>query len=114
MLNERFTELERRPDAKFLSAGAGGESLSRSVETFAVNARVPDGGLAEGLSALVIEAKRAREYGFSAAELDRAKRWIIASYERAFNERGKEESGSFAQEYVRLLPVGGTRTRHRV
>jgi zinc protease len=118
MLNERFTELERRPDAKFLSAGAGGESLSRSVETFAVNARVPDGGLAEGLGALVIEAKRAREYGFSPAELDRAKRWIIASYERAFNERGKEESGSFAQEYVRYFlseePAPGIEYEHRL
>ena len=41
-----------------------------------------------------------REYGFTAAELDRAKRWLIAFYERAYNERDKTESSSFAQEYL--------------
>jgi len=103
MLNERFTELERRPDAKFLSAGAGRGSLSPSVDTFSLSARVPDGGIAEGLSALVIEGKRAREHGFSPSELERAKRWTAAAYDRAYNERGKEESGSFAREYVQYF-----------
>ena len=42
MLNDRFTELARRPDAKFLSAGGGGGSLSPKVDTFGLNARVQD------------------------------------------------------------------------
>jgi zinc protease len=103
MLNERFTELERRSDAKFLAAGAGADSLSRTVDTFSLSARVPEGGIAEGLAALVTEGKRVREHGFNASELDRAKRWMTASYERAYSERGKEESGGFAQEYVRYV-----------
>jgi zinc protease len=118
MLNERFSELERRPDARFLSAGAGGDSLSRSVDTFALSARVPDGGLSGGLNALMIEAKRAREHGFGPAEFDRAKRWVLASYDRAFNERDKEESGSFAHEYVRHFlseePAPGIEYEHRL
>jgi zinc protease len=105
MLNERFTELERRPDAKFLSAGGGGGSLSQAVDTFSLSARVPDGGIAEGLTALMIEARRVREHGFNASELDRARRSMLAFYERAYNERDKEESGSFADEYVRHFLV---------
>ena len=47
-----------------------------------------------------IEAKRVREFGFGAAELERAKKWMAAFYERAYTERDKTESGSFAQEYL--------------
>ena len=35
-----------------------------------------------------------REFGFSASELDRAKKWMASFYERAYNERDKTESGS--------------------
>src|SRR5206468_3396283 len=31
---------------------------------------------------------------------ERAKKWMAAFYERAYNERDKTESGSFAQEYI--------------
>jgi zinc protease len=100
MLNDRFTELSRKADAKFLGAGGGGSTLTPSVETFGLNARVQDGGIAEGLTAIEIEARRVQQYGFTAPELDRAKLWMKAFYERAYNERDKNESASFAQEYL--------------
>lgn len=100
MLNQRFTELARREDAKFLGAGGGNSSLSPEVDTFGLNARVTDGGLAEGLTALETEAARVRQFGFTASELARAKRSMLASYERAYTERDKNESASYAQEYL--------------
>jgi zinc protease len=100
MLNDRFDELARRPDAKFLGAGMYGEGLSKTVETVSLGANVQGGKIAEGLAAVAIEAKRAREFGFNPGELDRAKKWMAAFYERAHTERDKTESGSFAQEYV--------------
>lgn len=100
MLNDRFDELARRPDAKFLGAGMFGENLSKDVQTVSLGANVQSGKIAEGLAAVAIEAKRAREFGFGAGELDRAKKWMSAFYERAYTERGKTESGSFAQEYL--------------
>jgi zinc protease len=100
MLNDRFTELARKPDAKFLSAGGGGGSLTPAVDTFGLNARVPDGGISEGLTALKVEARRVQQYGFNASELDRAKLWMRSFYERAYNERDKNESASYAQEYL--------------
>jgi zinc protease len=100
MFNDRFAELARRPDAKFLSAGAGGSALTSTVSTFAMSTRVPDGNMAAGLTALVIEARRVREHGFTAPELDRTKRSLAARYERAYNERNRTESGSYAQEYL--------------
>ncbi len=100
MFNERFGELVRKPDAKFLGAGVSGGGLGRTVETFAIGARVPDGKIDEGATAIAVEARRVRDFGFSASELDRAKKWLAAGYERAYNERDKSESGSFAQEYL--------------
>ena len=100
MMDERFNELERKPDAKFLGAGAGNGSLSKDVSTFTMAARVEDGKLEDGLGVLAVEALRVKEFGFSASELDRAKQWMAAFYERAYSERDKTESGSFAQEYV--------------
>jgi zinc protease len=98
MFNERFGELVRKPDAKFLGAGASGGGLGESVETFSVSARVPDGKIEEGAGAIAVEAKRLRDFGFSASELDRARKWLAAAYERAYAERDKSESGGFAQE----------------
>ena len=100
MMDERFSELERKPDAKFLGAGVSNGSLSRDVAAFSMDARVEDGKLEDGVSVLATEALRVREFGFSGSELDRAKAWMKAFYERAYTERDKTESGSFAQEYV--------------
>ena len=100
MFNDRLGEIVRKADAKFLSAGAGGGTLSPTVDTFGLSARVADGGIAAGLTALEIEARRVQQFGFAASELDRAKRWMLAFYERAFNERDKNESSSYAQEYL--------------
>ncbi|MBI3490450.1 MAG: insulinase family protein [Acidobacteria bacterium] len=64
------------------------------------NAGVQDGKLEDGLGVLTTEAQRVREFGFSGSELDRAKKWMSAFYERAYTERDKTESGSFAREYL--------------
>jgi zinc protease len=106
MLNERLGDLTRRPDAKILTGGGSDGSLTPTVSTFSLGGRVPEGGLIEGVTTLEIEARRVREFGFNAAELDRAKRWMTAFYERAYNERGTTESDSYADEYVRHFLEG--------
>ncbi|HXD73261.1 MAG TPA: pitrilysin family protein, partial [Vicinamibacterales bacterium] len=45
MLNDRFDEITRRADAKFLGAGMFGEGLSKDVEAEALGANVVDGGI---------------------------------------------------------------------
>src|SRR5688572_4865429 len=97
MLNERFDDLTRKADAPFLGAGAFSDSLSPAVGTFTVAAGVQEGKIEPGLSALAIESSRVKQHGFGAAELDRARKWMQASFERAYNERDKSESGSYVQ-----------------
>src|SRR3970282_1859130 len=61
-LNERFDDLRRRPDARILGAGAGGGRMAPGVESFALSAGVEDGRLEDGVTTLVIEAKRAERH----------------------------------------------------
>ncbi len=100
MLNERFDELSRKPDAPFLGAGAYGGSLSPTVDSFTLSAGVQDGKIVPGLAALEVEANRVERHGFLAGELERARKWMLASYDRAYAERDKTESGSYVQEYI--------------
>ena len=106
IMDERFSELERKPDAKFLGASVSGGDLTRDVSTFSMSARVEDGKLEDGIGVLATEALRVREFGFSASEVERAKKWMESSYERAYNERDKSESASFAREYVSYFLEG--------
>jgi zinc protease len=101
MLNARFAEIARQPDAPFLRAGSDDETLGQTVEATSVSARVNDGAADRGLRALGEEIARVRQHGFGEAELDRAKRSTLASYERAYNERGTSESGGYASELLR-------------
>src|SRR5262245_48911183 len=106
MINARFAEIARQPDAPFLGASAGEDTLGRTIESFEVSARVKDGSIASGLTALATELARVRQHGFGEAELDRARRNSLAGFERAYNERDKSQSEPLASELVRHFLQG--------
>ncbi len=118
MLNLRLAEISRRPNAPFLGAQAGGTTIGRTLELFEIEAAVPEGQITEGLGALMLEAKRMQEFGFSDEELNRAKAGLLAGYERAYKERGTSESPSLANEYVRHFlqqePIPGMEFEYRI
>ena len=118
MLNMRLREIARRPNAPFLAAQGGANSIGRTLEMFEVEASVPEGQITEGLGALMIEARRMQQFGFSATELDRARSALLAGYERAFKERGTSESPGYADEYVRHFleqePIPGIEYEYNV
>ncbi len=105
IMDERFGEIARRKDAKFLGASAGSTPLNRDVTAFAIGAGVADGGIPGGLSSIAVEVRRVEQYGFGAPEIDRAKKWMMAFYEQAYAERDKTESRSYAGEYIRHFLV---------
>ena len=84
MLNERFDELSRKPDAQFLNAGAYESGLSPSTSTVGLGVAVQEGKIHGGLTAAVIEANRAVQHGFGPGELYRAKKRITAAFDRAY------------------------------
>src|SRR3954468_9455622 len=118
MLDDRFGELSRRPDAKFLGANSGTDTITPTVESFVLAARTQDGKIDEAAAALAIETRRARQYGFNASELDRSRKSLMAAYEQIYSERDKSESGSFAQELLNLFlqdePAPGIEYEYRL
>ena len=71
------------------------------MDAFTLAARVKDGAIDEGLAALEIEARRVRDFGFTAQEFGLARREMVSFYQRAFDERDKTESPPLADEYIR-------------
>jgi zinc protease len=118
MLNLRLRDIARRPNAPFLGASAGTSGIGRSLELFEIEAVVPEGKITEGLGALMLEAKRMQQFGFSNEELTRAKAGLLAGYERAYKERETSESASYANEYVRHFlqkePIPGMEFEYKI
>src|SRR5687768_6050776 len=118
MLNLRLRDIARRLNAPFLAASAGTSNIGRTLELFEIEAAVPEGQITEGLGAIVQEAKRMQQYGFSNDELYRAKAALLAGYERAYRERNTSDSSSYANEYVRHFlanePIPGMEFEYRI
>ena len=66
MLNPRLREIARRPNAPFIGAEAGADTFGRTLQLFEIGAAVPENGLAPGLEAVMLEARRVQQFGFSA------------------------------------------------
>jgi len=103
LLNVRLNELARNSNPPFLGAGTGFSSYARGYEGFSGLAYASKDGPDTALKVLMTEIKRATKYGFSEAELDRAKKRQLASIEQAYNNRDKTESSNFADEYIRVF-----------
>jgi zinc protease len=101
MLNNRFRELTLKPNPPFVAAGSFyGNSYARTKDVFQLYANTSDTGMAHSLHALMTEARRVLLHGFTASEFDLQKKQMQGFYDRIFNEREKEESFKYVDEYV--------------
>jgi zinc protease len=118
MLNDRLYELTQKPDAPYIGASSSQGRFIRSKEVYVLGAGVKDGGMVRGLEAVLTEAERVDQHGFTATELERAKQNLLRGYEQAFAEREKSESDGYADEYVRNFleqePVPGIATEYEL
>jgi len=102
MLNNRLRELvnSNNPPFTFGSVYHGG-TYARTKESFQGFAMVKDGTQVNALKVLLEETERAKRFGFTQGELDRAKSQIMSNMERSYNNRDKTESDMLVDEYVR-------------
>ncbi|MBN2009684.1 insulinase family protein [candidate division KSB1 bacterium] len=98
MLNDRLEELTKQTDPPFLYGYSGQGRFVRTKEVYLLGAVVKDNGIDRGLDALLTEAERVRLHGFTKSELTRAKTALLRSMEKAFEERNKTPSQSYAKE----------------
>jgi zinc protease len=108
MLNARLQDLSQLPQPPFMGAASTLGKLTPRYKAYSASAMLGAGGAEPAIEAMVMENERARRFGFSAAELDRAKKNLMRVYERAWNERDKTDSGVYVAEYTRHFLQGET------
>jgi len=100
MMDQRIQELVQAGDPPFVIGMIMYSDLERGYE--ALNALVlpKPNEEARGLRAIMTELERARRYGFTQGELDRAKAEILTNWEKRYNQRDKVHNEEFINDYV--------------
>ena len=101
MLNMRMQELAQQADPPFVAGGSSMSRLVRGYKSYNSFAVLGKNGALPAIDALVQENERARKYGFTQSELERARKNVMRNVERAYAEREKTDSGAYAAEYIR-------------
>lgn len=102
MLNNRLGELVNSTNPPFTYGSVyHGGTYARSKEAFQGFAMVKEGNQLNALKVLLEETERAKRFGFTQTELDRAKAQVMSNIERTYNNRDKTESDELVDEYVR-------------
>jgi zinc protease len=102
MINNRLRELinSNTPPFTFGSVYHGG-TFSRTKEAFQGYALTKEGDQLNALKVLLEETERAKKFGFTKEELERAKAQTLSRMETSYKNRDKTESDNFVDEYVR-------------
>ena len=101
MFNARLQELTNEPDCPFLQ-GMGDDDnylLASTKDAFQLIGIPKDGRDMETLTALIREARRVAQFGFTATEYERAKADYLSSLEKQFTNRAKITNDQFGNEY---------------
>ncbi|HEY0046813.1 MAG TPA: insulinase family protein [Flavobacterium sp.] len=100
MLNNRLEELTNSPTPPFtFGFSYHGGTYARNKEGYQSFAMVQEDKVLSALQVLATENARAEKFGFTQPELERAKSSVLAQYEKAYNDRDKQNSENFVGEY---------------
>ncbi|MCX8020834.1 MAG: insulinase family protein [Chitinophagaceae bacterium] len=100
LINQRLRELTEKEKPPFVQAGTGYQPLVRGYSTFASYAVLGESPLQDAMDALLGEIRRAKEFGFLASELERAKANLMKNAENELNEKDKTESSEIISSYI--------------
>ena len=103
MINTRISELLQKENPPFVSGSISfGGFYAREYDAFSINATARKNEEASALEGIYTEAEKARKYGFTKGELDRAKAKMISDFETRFKEKDKIDNDTYIsgiQEY---------------
>ncbi len=108
MLNQRLYERTQQANPPFLKGQSYQGSYTRGGDVFLLYAGVKDadGAYETAAKTLLIEAERAKRFGFTQGELDRAMSRRLRQMEKSYAERDNTESAVWAREIVRHALTG--------
>jgi len=103
IIGSRIGELSLQANPPFIQ---GGNSISGFLANLDVATAVvvgKPGLLEQGFKAVWTEVERAKKFGFTQTELDRAKEKLMKNIESANKEKGKTNSENYVREYLNLF-----------
>ena len=102
MLNNRFTEMDSKPDTPFTqgSASYGDFFVAKTKSALSVDAASKDGNVEEVVKSVYREILRAKRGGFTFGEYERARNEYISRLEKAYNSRKNTENSNYVSDYV--------------
>ena len=112
LLNNRLEELTNSATPPFtFGFSYYGGTYARNKKAYQSVAMMAEDKQLSALKVLVTENERAKKYGFTSGELDRAKADFLAQIEKSYNDRSKTDSENFVGElqsnFLEKEPVPG-------
>ena len=101
MLNARLQEILQKSNPPFVFAQTGDFPFVGEKQAYVLFAGLRENAIVPGIEALLTEAMRVKQHGFTESELDREKKQSIRFIDKVFKEREKTESRNYAEEYIR-------------
>ena len=108
MLADRLGELLQKPNPPFLFGQASYGGFIGHQDAFTTLAVAKPGELETSIKAVVAETERARIFGFTVTELERAKQNALLQIDNAYKERDKTKSASLVTEYQQNFLTGNS------
>lgn len=102
MLGARYAEIAQEADCPFLQAGAddGDFLLSSTKGAFSLIGVAKPGKVKEAYAAVLREAKRMHDFGFTATEYQRAKEEFLSRVDKTLANKDKMKNEQFTTQYV--------------
>jgi zinc protease len=97
MINTRINELLQKENPPFVSGYVTFDGYyARGYDAFSITATARKNEEAGALEAIYTEAERARRFGFTKGELDRAKAKMISDFENRYKQKDKIDNDTYA------------------
>lgn len=100
MLSERLNEITMKADAPILGGAQVYTDVFPTMDAFYNLVVAKEGKEQAAMRLLLEQIEKMHRYGFTEEELGRARDEMLASYEKAYNERNTRENDSYVNEYI--------------
>lgn len=100
IMSERFQEEVLKPESPIQGGACYYGGLVKKKDAFIGFVSAKDGQERAACEMLLTQLEKLRRYGFTAAEMERAKTELISEYENYYNERATRKNIRYAQDYI--------------
>ena len=115
MLNARLNELTQTANPPFIYAGTfeGDFFVAKTKDAFTGVVVCKEGTVEDGIANLLREMERARQFGFTETEYNRARAEYLRQLESAYNERDKRKN-EYVRHFLDKEPIPGIENEYAI